>query len=138
MRRDCRPNVGFVAWVPTSDCDGIGPSFPLRECSKKMSVFKDLDKAKLTVENAGFTVSKKGKASKPTKSGDYGKCETVAQANKNAKNGLKFMVKTLAEAKKLDFAKDVKTKKHIKCQNCGAFAKSFACLRVHFQNQRKD
>ena len=103
-----------------------------------MSVYKDLDKAKLTVENAGFTVTKKGKGSKTTKAGDYGKCETIAQANKNAKDGMKFMVKSLKESKTLGFDVNSKTKKHIKCDNCNSYAKSFKCLRVHFQNQKKD
>ena len=99
-----------------------------------MESYKDLAKARFTCESAGYTVSKKSKATKPTKSTGYGKCETVAQANKNAPEGVQFMVKTISEAKAQKFSKS--KGKFLKCITCGCYAKSWNSLRAHWHNQK--
>ena len=99
-----------------------------------MESYKDLAKARFTVESAGYTVSKKSKASKPSKSSGYGKCETVAQANKKAPEGVFWMVKTIKQAKDASFSKS--NGKFLKCQTCGKFAKNWNVLRAHWHNQK--
>ena len=99
-----------------------------------MESYKDLAKAVFTCESAGYNVSKKSKASKPKKSSGYGKCETVAQANKNAPEGVLFMAKTIKQAKDGSFSKS--NGKFLKCQTCGSFAKNWNVLRAHWHNQK--
>ena len=99
-----------------------------------MESYKDLAKARFTCESAGYTVSKKSKASKPSKSSGYGKCETVAQANKKAPEGVFWMVKTIKQAKDASFSKS--NGKFLKCQTCGLYASSWKALRAHWNNQK--
>tara|TARA_R100000789_G_scaffold97904_1_gene100997 strand:- start:208 stop:516 length:309 start_codon:yes stop_codon:yes gene_type:complete len=99
-----------------------------------MESYKDLAKAKFTCESSGYTVSKKSKASKPSKSTEYGKCETVAQANKKAPEGVLFMANTIKQATEANFSKS--NGKLLKCQTCGKFASNWKCLKAHWQNQK--
>ena len=99
-----------------------------------MESYKDLAKAKFTCESNGYTVSKKSKASKPSKSTGYGKCETVAQANKNAPKGVLFMANTIKQATEANFSKS--NGKLLKCQTCGKYASNWKCLKAHWQNQK--
>jgi len=99
-----------------------------------MESYKDLAKAKFTCESSGYNVSKKSKASKPSKSTGYGKCETVAQANKKAPEGVFYMVKTIKQAKDASFSKS--NQKYIFCKTCGLYASNWKCLKAHWQNQK--
>ena len=99
-----------------------------------MESYKDLAKAKFTCESNGYTVSKKSKASKPSKSTGYGKCETVAQANKKAPKGVLFMANTIKQATEANFSKS--NGKLLKCQTCGKYASNWKCLKAHWQNQK--
>ena len=101
-----------------------------------MESYKDLAKARFTCESAGYTVSKKSKTTKSTKSSGakYGKCETADQANRNAPEGVFWMVKTIKQAKDAKFSKS--KGKYIFCNSCGLYASSWKALRAHWNNQK--
>ena len=104
------------------------------------NTYADLDKAKLTVESSGkfkIVAVNKSKASKAKgKKTDYGKCETVAQANQKAPDGVLYMVKTTGQAKDANFSKS--KGKYIFCQTCKLYASNWKCLRAHWNNQKKN
>ena len=101
-----------------------------------MEPYKDLKRARATLESEGFSITKASKTTKSSKkTSGYGKCETVAKANKNAPDGVFWMVKTIKQAKDASFSKS--KGKYLKCQTCGLFASSWKALKAHWNNQKK-